>query len=272
MIRTLAVPLCILLASPAFAQEGAASPEDRIAQLQAQVAELIAERDSLRVRLAEAIEMLRNLGYAPPAPVLAEPADPMASPLAAMQTLRRRARLELAPLPRETAEDRAAYREAAQTWVDKMNSALAGEKQWLVRVIEATLPTSSSSAARASAKLQLFDAATGSPLSTPLEVAVPGRVGRRMADAGPDQGWTAHVLLEPKVRLNPDRLDRGPFDHPPFLAPQVEATIEVQWLRFEPATVPDGFFPPLTGEEALEVPTESAPPNPPAADPARQPR
>lgn len=272
MKRVLAVVFAALCASAALAQDGVSTPEDRIAQLEAQVAELRAERDTLRVRLAEAIEMLRNLGYAPPAPVLAEPADPMASPLAAMQTLRRRARLELAPLPRQTAEQREAYRQAAEAWIDKMNAALSGEKQWLVRVIEATPPTSSSTAARASARLQLFDAATGSPLSTPMDVAVPGRIGRRMAEAGPDQGWTAHVMLEPRVRLNPDRLDRGPFDHPPFLAPQVEATVEVQWLRFEPAIVPQGFFPALPGEDELAMPAESTPPTTPAADPARQPR
>ena len=285
MRRALAIVACAGLASLALAQDtepaqpgtpAQQSPEDRIAQLESELAKVIQERDELRVRLAEAIAMLRNLGYSAPAPVVAEPADPMASPLAAMQTLRRRARLELSSMPRTTADERAEYREAAQSWVEKMNQGLAGEKQWLVRATNVMLPTSSSSAARATATLQLFDAATGAPLSSPMEVSVPGRVGRRMADAGVNQGWTAHVVLKPDVRHNADRQERGPFDHPPFLAPEVEATVGVDWLRFEPAVVPEGFFPAVPGEDPLAVPDRSprAVPNesPDAAPPARQPR
>ncbi|MEQ9095416.1 MAG: hypothetical protein RIE32_04055 [Phycisphaerales bacterium] len=290
MRRALVVVACVGLASTLCAQDGEGSAaSDRIAELQAQVDALSAERDALRdqldqmraqfdemrVRLGEAIEMLRNLGYAPPAPVLAEPADPMASPLAAMQTLRRRARLELASMPRAREDDRAAYRQAARDWVDTMNRVLDGEKDWLVRVLAVDLPASGSSAARATASLQLYDAATGAPLSPPMEVSVPGRVGRRMAAAGADQGWMARVHLRPAVRFNPDRLERGPFDHPPFLAPQVEAEIGVDWLRFEPADVPEGFFPDLPGDDPLAVPDRSGPAAPaqsPGDTPARQPR
>jgi hypothetical protein len=208
--------------------------------------------------------------------MLAEPSDPMASPIAAMQTLRRRARVELNTIPRDTVEARAAYRTAAQEWVERMNTGLAGEKDWLVRVLSVSLPTSSSSAARATAQVQLFDATSGAPLSPPMEVSVPGRVGRRMAEAGPEQGWMARVNLRPSVRHNPDRLERGPFDHPPFLAPEVEATIAVDWLRFEPAAVPEGFFPAVPGSDPLAVPAQSpqVTPNesPDAAPPARQPR
>lgn len=263
MRRGLAVLACVGLAAATCAQDGGPvdagqSEQDRIAALEARVAELVQERDALRVRLAEAIEMLRNLGYSAPDPVLAEPNDPLASPLAAMQTLRRRARLELGSLPRESEADRAAYRRAAQAWVDRMNEGLAGERRWLVRVLSVEMPTSGSSAARAAARVQLFDAATGSALSMPIEVAVPSRVGRRMAEAGSDQGWTAHVVLEPMVRHNPDRLERGPFDFPPFLAPEVEARVGVDWVRFEPAEVPDGFFPPLPGEDELVAPGSGA--------------
>lgn len=284
MSRAIAILLYAAFAAVACAQDGAPSPEDRIAALESQLAEVRAERDALRVRLdemrvrlGEAIEMLGNLGYAPPAPVLAEPADPLASPLAAMQTLRRRARLELAPMPRRTAEDRAAYRRTARDWADSMNNALAGERDWLVRVLAVDLPASGSSAARANARLQLFDAATGDPLSAPMDVPVPGRIGRRMAaslDEG-DAGWTARVRLRPDVRHNPDRTERGPFDHPPFMAPQVEAEMGVDWLRFEPASVPEGFFPERSGDDPLALPDESpraVPAERPDSAPARQPR
>lgn len=273
MIRSsLTALLALGLATAAFAQaESTVTPEQRIAQLEAELAQVRAERDQLRVRLAEAIEMLRNLGYAPPAPMLAEPSDPMASPIAVMQTLRRRARLELASIPRDRAADRAAYRKFAQDWVQKMNEALSGEKDWLVRVLRVTLPTSSSTAARATAELQLFDKATGAPLSLPIEVSVPGRIGRRMAEGGTEQGWMAHVELETKVRHNPDRQERGPFDHPPFLAPEVEATVDVEWMRFETTDVPDGFFPPAPGEDPLAVPDAAPSRDPsPATEPARQ--
>jgi len=276
--RAAAVLACVGVALTACAQDEAPTPQERIAQridqLEAQVAELQAERDGLRMRLAEAIEMLRNLGYAPPSPVLAEPSDPMASPLAAMQTLRRRARLELAQMPRDTADERAAYRDAARAWVQTMNEGLAGERRWLVRATDVVLPASSSSAARARARVQLFDAATGAALSMPMEVSVPGRVGRRMAEAGPNQGWTAHVVLKPMVRHNPDRQEAGPFDHPPFLAPEVEARVEVEWLRFEPAEVPQGFFPALPGEpgEGMVVPPSAQASPVDEAVPARQPR
>lgn len=262
------------LATTVFAQaEPVRTPEERIAALQAELAEVRAERDGLRVRLAEAIQMLRSLGYAPPAPMLAEPSDPMASTIAVMQTLRRRARLELSSIPRETAEGRAAYRQTAQDWAERMSKALSGEKQWLVRVLKVSLPTSSSTAARATAEVQLFDKATGAPLSLPVEVSVPGRIGRRMADGGPNQGWMAHVKIQTNVRHNPDRQERGPFDHPPFLAPEVEATVGVEWLRFETTSVPEGFFPPAPGEDPLAVPgpaPEAAPSESP--EPARQPR
>lgn len=275
MIRSsLSALLALGLATAAFAQaESTVTPEQRIAQLEAELAQVRAERDQLRVRLAEAIEMLRNLGYAPPAPMLAEPSDPMASPIAVMQTLRRRARLELASVPRDSVEDRAAYRMTAQDWVEKMNEALSGEKDWLVRVLSVSLPTSSSTAARATAELQLFDESTGAPLSLPVEVSVPGRVGRRMADGGPNQGWMAHVKLATNVRHNPDRQERGPFDHPPFLAPEVEATVGVEWMRFETTDVPEGFFPPAPGDDPLAVPerAQDAAPGP-SPEPARQPR
>lgn len=275
MMRVLfSVLLALGLTTTVLAQaEPAQTPEERIAALEAELAEVRAERDGLRARLAEAIEMLRSLGYAPPAPMLAEPSDPMASTIAVMQTLRRRARLELATIPRDSAEDRAAYRETAQDWTEQMSKALSGEKAWLVRVLQVSLPTSSSTAARATAEVQLFDKATGAPLSLPMEVSVPGRIGRRMADGGPLQGWMAHVKIQTNVRHNPDRQERGPFDHPPFLAPEVEATVGVEWMRFETTDVPDGFFPPAPGEDPLAVPDaapsrESAP----ATEPARQPR
>lgn len=271
----LTVLLALGLATTAFAQAEPAQPrpEDRIAALEAELAMVRAERDGLRVRLAEAIEMLRNLGYAAPAPMLAEPSDPMASPIAVMQTLRRRARLELAPIARDSAEDRAAYRKAAQDWAQKMNEALSGEKDWLVRVLRVSLPMSSSTAARATAEVQLFDASTGAPLSLPLEVSVPGRVARRMANGGTEQGWTAHVKLETKARHNPERQERGPFDHPPFLAPEVEATVGVEWMRFETTDVPEGFFPPAPGDDPLAVPERAQDAAPaPSPEPARQPR
>ncbi len=266
--------VALVLATSAFAQQPTteASPEDRIAQLEAELANMRQERNELRVRLGEAIDMLRSLGYAPPAPLLAEPSDPRASPIAAMQTLRRRARVDLAPMPRRTPEDRNAYRQASQEWVEKMNAGLSGEKDWLVRVLRVDLPSNSSTAARATAVLQLFDATTGAPLSLPMEVSVPGRVGRKMAEGGPNQGWMARVNLKPGVRHNPDRQERGPFDHPPFLAPEVEATIGVDWLRFEPTAVPDGFFPALPGDDALAVPDAAPPREPAPAQPARQPR
>jgi|GEM_PF-4528524 len=278
MIHTPRVAISALLAigltTTAFAQaEPAQGPEERVAALEAELVELRAERDELRVRLAEAIQMLRSLGYAPPAPMLAEPSDPMASTIAVMQTLRRRARLELASIPRDSAEDRAAYRETAQDWAERMSKALSGEKAWLVRVLQVSLPTSSSTAARATAEVQLFDKATGAPLSLPMEVSVPGRVGRRMAEGGPDQGWMAHVKLVTNVRHNPNRQERGPFDHPPFLAPEVEATVSVDWLRFETTSVPDGFFLPVPGEDPLAVPAQ-APDTAPtqSPEPPRQPR
>ena len=268
---------CVVVAAVTLAQDGAQEEasearSDRLAQLEAELAELRRERDELRVRLGEAIEMLRNLGYAPPPPVLAEPSDPMASPMAAMQTLRRRARLELATLQRSTPDERAAYRDAARDWIETMNDGLAGERRWLVRATEVVLPASGSSVARARARLQLFDPATGAPLSLPMEVAVPGRVGRRMAEAGPNQGWIAHVVLKPMVRHNPDRVEAGPFDHPPFLAPEVEAEVEVQWLRFEPAEVPEGFFPALPGEGVVAAPPADVVAPADGSSPARQPR
>lgn len=282
MRLALAVVACVGLCSTLFAQDDE-PVQDRVAQLEAQVAALTAERDALReelagfrVRLAEAIEILRNLGYAPPAPVLAEPRDPTASPMAAMQTLRRRARLELATVPRRTPDDRTAYARTARDWADSMNEALDVEKDWLVRVLSVDLPTSGSSVARASVRLQLFDAATGAPLSAPMDVSVPNRVGRKMAAGLEAQdgsaAWTASVRLRPSVRFNADRLERGPFDHPPFLAPQVEAELGVDWLRFEPATVPEGFFPALPGDDPLAVPDRSPPRTSPDPAPARQPR
>lgn len=275
MMRVLfSVLLALGLTTTVLAQaEPAQTPGERIAALEAELAEVRAERDGLRIRLAEAIQMLRSLGYAPPAPMLAEPSDPMASTTAVMQTLRRRARLELATIPRDSAEDRAAYRETAQDWTEQMSKALSGEKAWLVRVLQVSLPTSSSTAARATAEVQLFDKATGAPLSLPMEVSVPGRIGRLMADGGPHQGWMAHVKIQTNVRHNPDRQERGPFDHPPFLAPEVEATVGVEWMRFETTDVPDGFFPPAPGEDPLAVPGRSpdaAPSESP--EPARQPR
>ncbi|MFI4914928.1 MAG: hypothetical protein ACIAS6_00300, partial [Phycisphaerales bacterium JB060] len=102
--------------------------------------------------------------------------------------------------------------------------------------------------------------------------------GRRMAaslDQG-DAGWTARVRLRPDVRHNPDRIERGPCDHPACMAPQVEALVGVDWLRFEPADVPEGFFPERAGDDPLAVPEESPRPAPGGSPgdtpPARQPR
>lgn len=271
MSRLCVVALLLVLAgTPCLAQGVADGPEARVALLEARIAELEAERDALRVRLGEAIEALRNLGHAPPPPVLAEPADPMASPAAAMQTLRRRARLELMPLARETADDRVAYRQSAQEWVRRMTEAFTGERDWLVRVLGVDMPTSGSAAARARVRLQVYDPVTASPLSAPMEVSVAGRFARRIADGGVDRAWRARVSLKPEIRHNPDRQERGPFDFPPFLAPEVEATIGVDWLRFEAAEVPEGFFPPLEGDSPAAAPGVDSERD--GAMPTRQPR
>lgn len=268
----LAAVLVVCVGLPAMAQEQADGPGSRLEQLEARVAALEAERDALRVRLGEAIEALRNLGYAPPPPVLAEPTDPMASPAAVMQTLRRRARLELMPLARASAEDRSAYRQSAQDWVRRMTDAFTGEREWLVRVLGVQMPASGSSVARATVRVQVFDATTAAPLSAAMEIAVPGRIARRMADGGVDRGWRARVSLKPDIRHNPDRAERGPFDYPPFLAPEVEATIGVEWLRFEPTDVPEGFFPALERADPLDEPAASGAGEPAGEVPARQPR
>lgn len=270
--RLVVIVLLAYLALPCLAQEGAGGPQDRVAQLEAQIATLERERDELRVRLAEAIEMLRNLGYAPPPPVLAEPIDPMASPVAAMRTLHRRARVDLMPLARASAEDRTAYRQAAQEWVRRMSDAFTGEREWLVRVLSVEMPTSGAGAARARVRLQVFDATTASPLSAAMEVMVPSRIARRMADGGPERGWRARVSLKPDLRHNPDRQERGPFDFPPFLAPEVEGTIGVEWLRFDSTELPEGFFPALEVDDVLVAPGSGGPPDVRNEAPARQPR
>jgi len=246
-------------------------------ELRQRIAELEAERDLLRRRLAQAVEMLRNLGADPPPTLAPEPVDPLASPANALHALRRRATIELANLPRRTEEDRQRYERLARQWIEKATEGLTGERQWLVRTLGVTMPTSGAAGARALVRLQPVDAATGLPLALPMEAALRPRDARRMADEDAPDAWLATVRLRPQLRYNPDRADPGPFDYPPLLAPHVEGVIDVQWLDFNKADVPPGFFD--NDPEDPDNPRAPRLPSPPPAatpedgqDSTRQPR
>ncbi|MEO1009338.1 MAG: hypothetical protein AAFX79_12315 [Planctomycetota bacterium] len=243
-----------LAQAPAQPSDAAADAEARIAELEARVAALEEERSLLVQRLADAVQMLRNLGFAAPPQMAPEPVDPLASPNALLHTLRRRAAVELGGMPRATQADRLAYDRAASEWIEKANQGLAGERRWLVRVLGVTMPTSGSSAARAAASVQIFDPASGRPLSLPTQVATTSRMARRLADEDAPEAWLATVRVAASVVRNPARTEPGPFDYPPYLAPEVEATVRVEWRDFQPAEVPEGFFDADAGEPDAVAP------------------
>lgn len=196
------------------------------------------ERAALAQRLRETESLLAELrargpGDAlPPTPTSSDPErtalpeDPLAAPGAIYDELRYRYERDLAPLPRATDQDRAAFRAEAQRWCKDAERQVRGRVHWVVR-LENWSPSRSR---RSEADLTVVDPVTLRPLGESVRVEVPARLAERVQREPERELWRASLLVTAKPIYNPDRAVRGVFDSPRFVGPMVEFDFSIEWL------------------------------------------
>jgi outer membrane murein-binding lipoprotein Lpp len=219
----------------------------QLAESQRHVERLQAERDELLARLRSAdqtIAALRRGGGGGAAPARAPiPEDPSASPASLLAELHRRYQREVASLPTADAGDapgRAQHRRDTQRWCQQTARQLRAKAAWLVRLAG---PRPGDAPEHVSVLVTVLDEASGLPIGDPFRSEIPQRIAQRIdrerrARRPDDAPWRATGLLIADPRFNPDRVEPGPYNTPPFVGLYVEFGFQIDWHSLTPADAP----------------------------------
>jgi len=232
--------------APAVAQSDSALRRENDA-LRAQVNDLEAELKAARQRIKElqatvarleaTIERMESGGNGrtdtPPEPeqVSIDESEPDASPRALLNALQEDYQQALADMETGAANSRQrnVYLRAVERWVRAVNRKYRGQIQWHVTVQDVA------AGPRGSAGLTLVavDPKYGTQLGDPFPAVVENRTLVRRLDRMVQNneliGRTMVVrgVLEPNLRVNPNRETQGTFNNPPFIGPFAEFAMRI---------------------------------------------
>ncbi len=222
-------------------------------RLRAEVEELRRELDALRAELQrlreENTRLQRQLAAAPtgPAapPAAAVPPPPQvsidetlpdASPRALLRSLVESYRETMADLPTgdsPASAERLAYMRQLDRWASRVNREYKVPIEWHVEVID--LPVTAGRGF--TARVQAVDPMTAATLGDPFDASLPRPVANRLRQIEQRQGLDEPLVLKgvlvPRVHVNEDRTDPGPFDNPRFIGTFAEFgfTVDVSALH-----------------------------------------
>lgn len=210
----------------------------RVAVLEAQVAQLLAERRGLEGTLGRAENLIsslrRSLGETdvppPPQRIASVPEDPLASPASMLRELRSRYHVEMLGVPMETADERAAYIRRVKLWCRLTNENLRGKRTWLV-TLEDMAPMGRDALV---VRMHVHDPATGLPIGEAFDVQFPKRFKDQFTRGTRSGKWEVTSIVIAKPVFNEHRLSRGVFEYPTMIGPMVEFDFELNWEGLRP--------------------------------------
>lgn len=235
MMRNLRPVLLLLaaltLAAPAAAQTSDAQLRKENERLREENHRLQVQLDDLRQRLetlekqmeelVAAIEALqRGEDAAITAPAQPEPKsaplpdDPFAAPDALHAQLQKRYVEEFGEELPGSADELTRQRRAVDRWVGRMNREMRGDVHWIVDMGDIT-----PEGPRVQATFQIVDPQSRQAIGEPFDVVVQRRLLRQ-----PSPGDAAGLLImegamNADLVYDPQRLERGMFNDPPFIGP-----------------------------------------------------
>jgi cell division protein FtsB len=258
LVTTLAA--FVLLAPPAAAQSTSELRQEnqrlraRVTDLERELEQARAENDELRAeieRLKQLVEELRKgtpdqPSGQPQAPaerkVTIDESDPSASPgslLAALQTSYQENLGEFDMGEQSGDVQRKAFLRHVREWVAGANREFRMPIKWHVRIVEPLAFENN----RFRIELQAVDPKTGVELDDPFDAVLSRREARRLEERfdrySLDDTFMLQGVLEPGVRVNPDRATAGPFNNPPIVGPFAELLMTVDLQSLRPAPEPD---------------------------------
>jgi len=209
----------------------AATPSD---DAEARIRQLEAENSALQQRVNELQAQLdRVRGTAPDTATHAAPLDPFASPASLAAELKRRYARQLGDLPRTTQAQRDRFESQARRWCERTQSEVRGRTRWLAQITDVRTPERSAP----DAMIRVLDEFTQKPLGEAARVPITHGVAERLASLrhnferrhdrtapgeAPELAYELSVLVIAAPEFNPDRVDAGVFDVPPFVGPCVD--------------------------------------------------
>lgn len=213
------------------AQDGVEQLRRRNELLVAKVADLESALAAARARI-EALEHQLAAGQPPtpaaPNTVAAPTIEGEANPSQFEATLRAAYTTALAEADvsegarEEFREHGAPYQRWLQKWIAGADRTFRRNVEWVV-ILEAS---EAASRTESFATLSAWDATTNERIGKPFQVRVPTRTLARIARATRTRGEMIQLVLSgvytPHLQFNATRIDRGPFDNPPFIGPMIE--------------------------------------------------
>lgn len=252
--RMVLVALVIAATAPAALAQSQGDIRRESERLQAQVDDLVGELEAAKKsiqdlqeensRLRAALNNARQGGggeIAPPEEekVTIDESKPDASPRALFNALRREhtetaADLEMGASAGDPA--RVAFLRQLRRWVAKANREYKIQIDWNVRVVAPAIPVGRGFVLR----LQAVDPVTHTELGDPFDALLNRSLAARLQNRSRRLGLNDVMLLKgvmlPRVHVNEDRTEEGPFDNPRFLGAFTEfgMTVEAQSLVAAP--------------------------------------
>jgi hypothetical protein len=237
--RILAVVVAILLTSTGVAtgQSDRDLREDN-QRLQTQVNDMRRELDAARTRIADLERQLqalmRRVGPTTGSPVTTQPEQvsidesvPNASPRALLRATRESyaeatSDFEIGDYDSPTGRrQRAAYLRAVESWAKRIQREMRSSVVWHIRM----LPMAEQGGDEPGLRVRAVDPETDIELGDPFTIRLNSAIRRKLAtleQRGPIDVLVLKGVLMPRVTVNQDRMDPGPFNNPPLIGPFAE--------------------------------------------------
>ena len=131
-------------------------------------------------------------------------------------------------------ESESVYNRWLQKWIAGTDRKFRKPISWPV-VMERSFKANSTESI---ATLVAWDAQNNTQIGHPFQVRIPTRTLERIYRAQRIAGGTVELVLDgvyvPHLQYNRNRIDRGPFDNPPFIGPKVELRWSVDVKSLSP--------------------------------------
>jgi hypothetical protein len=240
--RILAVVVAILLTSTGVAtgQSDRDLREDN-QRLQTQVNDMRRELDAARTRIAglerELQALMRRVGPTTGSPstttqtqperVSIDESVPNASPRALLRATRESyteatSDFEIGDYDSPTGRrQRAAYLRAVESWAKRIQREMKSSVVWHIRM----LPMAEQGGEVPGLRVRAVDPETDVELGDPFTIRLNSAIRRKLAtleQRGPIDVLVLKGVLMPRVIVNQDRMDPGPFNNPPLIGPFAE--------------------------------------------------
>jgi hypothetical protein len=211
-------------------------------RLRTQVADLTQELDAANQRiqsLQEENSRLRDALQAGPVtstsplqpePVTIDESVPHASPRALLRALVQEygettGELEMGDSPGDPA--RVSALRQIRRWVARANREHKTPIEWHVRVVESAVRVGRGYVLRLHAVDPVTHTVLGDPFDAVLSRSLASRLLQREQRFGLEDVMVLKGVLEPRIHVNEDRSEEGPFDNPRFVGPFVEFNLTV---------------------------------------------